>query len=107
MYTGLRSLGTLTGREAGLHSGDGVFLAGPSDSMAAAGLTGVDSASDQRSAPWVASAWDVLTRPLPFAGLVDRLVQRSVALLAVRQVRAVYGVENLRRAPQPFIVAVN
>ena len=75
--------------------------------MAAAGLTAVDSSPAPGSAPWVASAWDVLTRPLPLAGFVDRLVQRSVALLAVRQVRAVYGLENLRRAPQPFIVAVN
>ena len=51
--------------------------------------------------------WDVLTRPLPHAGFVDRMVQRSVAFFAVRQIRAIYGLENLQRAPQPFIVAVN
>jgi 1-acyl-sn-glycerol-3-phosphate acyltransferase len=58
-------------------------------------------------APWVSSTWDVLVRPLPFAGFVDRLVQRGVGLLAARQIRAVYGLENLSRAPEPFIVAVN
>ncbi len=56
---------------------------------------------------WNAATPDVLRRPLPFAGFVDRCVQRGLALLAVRQVTAIHGLENLERAPDPFIVAIN
>jgi 1-acyl-sn-glycerol-3-phosphate acyltransferase len=64
-------------------------------------------AARSAAAPWVGSRCDVLTRPLPFAGFVDRLVQRSVAFFAAKQVRAIHGLENLKAAPQPFIVAIN
>jgi 1-acyl-sn-glycerol-3-phosphate acyltransferase len=108
VYWAQRVVGTSTGRETGLQSADRVFVAATAESpVAAAGLSVVGGAPTQASSPWIASAWDVLTRPLPLAGFVDRLVQRSIALLAVRQVTAVYGLENLLRAPQPFIVAVN
>jgi 1-acyl-sn-glycerol-3-phosphate acyltransferase len=94
----------------GLQSADQVFAGAAQQSSAALRGVGADERAStlaQGSEPWIPSAWEVLRRPLPHANLVDRAIQRSLSLLAVRQVRAVYGLENLHRAPQPFIVAVN
>ncbi|MEX0853286.1 MAG: lysophospholipid acyltransferase family protein [Bauldia sp.] len=54
-----------------------------------------------------AGAAEIVRWRLPHAGLVDRLVIKSVSLVARRQVRAIHGLENLRAAPDPVIVAVN
>ncbi len=54
----------------------------------------------------VPTVWDVLRRPLPFLWLFDRLLLRSVVLVARRQVRAVHGLERAL-SPEPFILALN
>jgi len=60
------------------------------------------------SAPWRAvSGRDILRWPLPAAGFVNRLVQRSVGYLANRQLGAIHGLDNLRGAREPYIVGVN
>ena len=50
--------------------------------------------------------WDVLTRPLPFKGIFDRVLLRGVVLIARRKVRAVHGLERVL-SPEPFILALN
>ena len=60
------------------------------------------------SLPWrPASGVDIVRWPLPHAGVIDRVVQRSVAFLANRQLRAVHGLDNLKAAREPFIAAIN
>ena len=54
----------------------------------------------------VPTVWDVLTRPLPFKGVFDRLLLRAIVLVARRKVRAVNGLERVL-APHPFILALN
>ena len=54
----------------------------------------------------VPSVWEVLTRPLPFLWLFDRMLLRGVVLMARRKVRAVEGLERVL-APEPFILALN
>ena len=50
---------------------------------------------------------DILGRPLPFKGPGDRVLIRAIALLAKRQVRAVFGVEKILPACDPFILAIS
>jgi 1-acyl-sn-glycerol-3-phosphate acyltransferase len=54
----------------------------------------------------VPTVWDVLTRPLPFKGLFDRLLLRGAVLIARRRVRAIHGLERVL-VPEPFILALN
>jgi 1-acyl-sn-glycerol-3-phosphate acyltransferase len=44
---------------------------------------------------------------LPHLGLGDRLVLRSLALLASRQIVAIHGLQHVRAACDPFILAAN
>jgi 1-acyl-sn-glycerol-3-phosphate acyltransferase len=44
---------------------------------------------------------------LPYMGRGDRLILRTVALLACRQIVAVHGLQHIRPATDPFILAVN
>jgi 1-acyl-sn-glycerol-3-phosphate acyltransferase len=91
-----------------LQSADAMVIgdAGESPAVEGAQSAGTPTTGDH-SSPWRVSVRNVLTAPLPEAGFVDRLVQRGVGLFAARQVTGVYGVENLTRAPEPFIVAIN
>jgi 1-acyl-sn-glycerol-3-phosphate acyltransferase len=50
---------------------------------------------------------EILRWPLPYQGLGDRWLTRGLALLARRQVLAVYGLEHVRPAQDPFILVVN
>jgi 1-acyl-sn-glycerol-3-phosphate acyltransferase len=49
---------------------------------------------------------DVLFRPLPFMGIVDRALTRAIVLAARRQVRTISGLENIL-SPSAFILAAN
>jgi len=49
----------------------------------------------------------LLRWPLPQLTIADRWVVRGLALLGRRQVLAVFGLENLHPAEDPFIVAIN
>ena len=53
------------------------------------------------------TARDILRRPLPFMGVGDRVLIRAIALLARSQVRAVFGLENVLPARDPFILAIS
>jgi 1-acyl-sn-glycerol-3-phosphate acyltransferase len=44
---------------------------------------------------------------LPFLGFGDRLLLRSLALLASRQIAAIHGLQHIRPASDPFILAAN
>ena len=48
----------------------------------------------------------MLTRPLPFLWLFDRMLLRGLMLLARRKVRAVTGLDHIL-SPEPFILALN
>jgi len=52
-------------------------------------------------------ALQLLRWPLPHLTMADRFVVRALALLARRQVLAVFGLENMYPANDPFIVAIN
>jgi 1-acyl-sn-glycerol-3-phosphate acyltransferase len=53
------------------------------------------------------TAGEILRKPLPALVLVDRLLVRAIAFFARRQVRAIYGLENLLAARDPLILALN
>lgn len=53
------------------------------------------------------TARDILTWSLPFAGLGDRLLLRSMALLARSQIVAVHGAHHIGPDKDPFILAMN
>jgi 1-acyl-sn-glycerol-3-phosphate acyltransferase len=50
---------------------------------------------------------DILGCALPHLGLGDRLLLRAIALLARRHVLAVHGLQHVRAAGDPFILAAN
>jgi 1-acyl-sn-glycerol-3-phosphate acyltransferase len=50
---------------------------------------------------------DILGHPLPHLNLGDRLLLRALALLARRQILSVHGLQHVRAAADPFILAVN
>jgi 1-acyl-sn-glycerol-3-phosphate acyltransferase len=50
---------------------------------------------------------EILRWPLPYRGMVDRWLVRGLALLARRQVLSVRGLEHVRRALDPFILAIS
>jgi 1-acyl-sn-glycerol-3-phosphate acyltransferase len=51
--------------------------------------------------------WEILRAPVVSAGPVDRWLMRAIALLARRQVLSLSGIEHLRPAGDPIIVALN
>lgn len=58
--------------------------------------------------PWRAPPLSqIMGCALPHLGLGDRLVLRSVALVASRHVVAIHGLQNIRPATDPFILAAN
>lgn len=58
--------------------------------------------------PWRAPDMaELLGCALPHLGLGDRLLLRTLALVACRQVTAVHGLHHIRPANDPFILAVN
>lgn len=58
--------------------------------------------------PWRAPPLSqIMGCALPHLGLGDRLVLRSVALVASRRVVAIHGLQNIRPATDPFILAAN
>lgn len=50
---------------------------------------------------------EILGFTLPHLGLLDRLLLRALSLLACRHVVAVHGLQHVRVASDPFIVAAN
>ena len=76
---------------------------------------GSRSAADGRAdvAPAGASAWvppgwrDIVRWPMPAANFGDRWIVRLISLLAIRQIRAVHGLEHVSAVHDPFILAVN
>ena len=57
---------------------------------------------------WNPPAWlDIVRWPMPAANFGDRWIVRLVSLLAIRQVRAVHGLDNISPGLDPFILAVN
>jgi len=52
-------------------------------------------------------AADILGHPLPHLHLGDRLLLRGLALIARRQIVAVHGLQHVRAAADPFILAAN
>jgi 1-acyl-sn-glycerol-3-phosphate acyltransferase len=50
---------------------------------------------------------DILSCALPYLGLGDRLVLRSLALVASRRIVAIQGLHNISPAMDPFILAAN
>lgn len=69
-------------------------------------IDGVVSALARAPGRELPTAWDALTRPLPFKGILDRILIRGLTLLARRQLRAVKGLERVL-SPEPFILALN
>lgn len=49
----------------------------------------------------------IISHALPYLGLGDRVVLRALALLACRHVVSIHGLEHIRPACDPFILAVN
>src|SRR5215510_2310375 len=49
----------------------------------------------------------IVSVPLPHLGLGDRLLLRALALLAARHVVAIDGLQHIRPAQDPFILAAN
>jgi hypothetical protein len=45
--------------------------------------------------------------PLPHLGLGDRMLLRGLALFASRHIMAIHGVQHIRPAMDPFILAAN
>jgi 1-acyl-sn-glycerol-3-phosphate acyltransferase len=57
---------------------------------------------------WTPPAWrEILDSPLPEQRVGGRVILRSLTLLANRQVRAIYGIEDIDPALDPFILAIN
>jgi 1-acyl-sn-glycerol-3-phosphate acyltransferase len=50
---------------------------------------------------------EILGCTLPHLGLVDRLLLRAVAMLARHRVHAIHGLQHIRTASDPFILAAN
>jgi 1-acyl-sn-glycerol-3-phosphate acyltransferase len=50
---------------------------------------------------------EILHWPLPYRGMFDRWLVRGLALLARRQVLSVRGLDHVRPALDPFILAIN
>src|SRR5262245_22372084 len=50
---------------------------------------------------------NILGHPLPYLNLGDRLMLRALALFARRQIVAVHGLQHVRAAADPFILAAN
>jgi 1-acyl-sn-glycerol-3-phosphate acyltransferase len=57
--------------------------------------------------PHFPAAGDILGHPLPHLNLGDRLLLRGLALIARRQIVAVHGLQHVRAAADPFILAAN
>ena len=69
-------------------------------------IEGVIATLAGASGPCPPTVWAVLTRPLPFLWLFDRMLLRGIVLVARRKVRAIEGIERVL-SPQPFILAFN
>jgi 1-acyl-sn-glycerol-3-phosphate acyltransferase len=69
-------------------------------------IDGVISKLARAADPRPPGLWDVLTRPLPFLWLFDRLLLRGIVLLARGKVVKVEGLERVL-SPEPFILAFN
>ncbi|MFM9850085.1 MAG: lysophospholipid acyltransferase family protein [Hyphomicrobiaceae bacterium] len=50
---------------------------------------------------------NIIACPLPYLGLGDRMLLRGLALLASRHVVAMHGLQHIRPAMDPFILAAN
>src|SRR5262245_48373028 len=50
---------------------------------------------------------EILRWPLPAQGAVDRWLLRALALIGLRWVRSIRGLEHVRGACDPFILALN
>src|SRR5262245_7539796 len=61
---------------------------------------------DQQSWP-VPAASEIMRATLPHLGLGDRLLLRAVALLARYQIVSIHGLQHVRAACDPFILAIN
>jgi 1-acyl-sn-glycerol-3-phosphate acyltransferase len=57
--------------------------------------------------PRFPAAGGILDHPLPHLKLGDRLLLRGLALVARRQITAVHGLQHVRTAADPFILAAN
>lgn len=57
--------------------------------------------------PRLPAAGEILGHPLPHLHLRDRLLLRTLALLARRQILEVHGLHHVRAAADPFILASN
>jgi 1-acyl-sn-glycerol-3-phosphate acyltransferase len=57
--------------------------------------------------PHFPAADNVLGHPLPHLNLGDRLMLRALALAARRQIVVVHGLQHVRAAADPFILAAN
>jgi 1-acyl-sn-glycerol-3-phosphate acyltransferase len=69
-------------------------------------IDGVISKLARACGPRPPTVWGVLTRPLPFLWLFDRLLLRGIMLAARRRVLRVDGMEHIL-SPEPFILAFN
>jgi 1-acyl-sn-glycerol-3-phosphate acyltransferase len=63
-------------------------------------------APDQQSWPTPAAS-EILGAALPHLGLGDRLLLRAVALFARCQIVSIHGLQHVRAACDPFILAIN
>jgi len=68
-------------------------------------LSAVAEPSHHRAQALTAGA--ILSFPLPHLGLGDRLLLRALALFAARHVVAIDGLQHIRPAQDPFILAAN
>jgi 1-acyl-sn-glycerol-3-phosphate acyltransferase len=91
----------------GLQSADSVLAGAVGQSPGSARDLPAADRPQVADAPWIPTVRDIAFRRLPHANFVDRMIQRTFGLIGARQVRAVHGLEHLRNAPRPFIVAVN
>jgi 1-acyl-sn-glycerol-3-phosphate acyltransferase len=69
-----------------------------------AGMDGIEA----QALVWNPPVWrEILRWPLPYQGPTDRILLKSVALVARRHVAAVRGLEHMRPGVDPFILVAN
>jgi hypothetical protein len=66
-----------------------------------------DVAQTAAFGPYFPAADNILGHPLPYLNLGDRLLLRGLALIARRQIVAVHGLQHVRAAADPVILAAN
>jgi 1-acyl-sn-glycerol-3-phosphate acyltransferase len=75
--------------------------------MRAPDLTGTLAAGSAQLSWRAAAPGLIVGCPLPHLGAADRLLLRALALLASRHVTAIHGLQHIRPAMDPFILASN